>query len=616
MEIFDNTLMAIALGGLAVSLALFASALLYPHLRKAWNKATALARAVFCGAVVVACLYGGAKHGGSISYPKTDNEIAYLTDAGSYVTNDAVHVAFTRLPMVPSSATFYLDYCALDGTNAQGVATNWVNAKTATFADLEVPFDFTFAAATNYNWMAYTDWTPGPAVQTNGVWHAYWGVDKKTGSYIIPVRTCVRADGEVIATPKSKWDAKDPMELTEAEAYERYAPDTAVVIDLDLLGTNTVTFTSVASSSTVGWGDYFTLDWGDGEKTTKQSAYWGHDLTHTYAKASGRYVVRVSNGAYGAFAVPSSTRNGVVRLLRWGDSGRLGSCASCPNLTAFPDGKLARWPAAATSIDSVYAFCSALSPSELPAWPAAATSIRWTYRNCDALDVAELPAWPEGATTIQAVFFNCAKFNVATLPEWPKGLTNASLAKEYYGMMVYYGCTSLAATNVPAWPAGLVDARDCYNRCTSLAATSLPAWPTTLTQANSTFYNCTSLAATNVPDWSVCANLTQANSTFQNCTSLAATALPAWPTTLTQANSTFQNCTSLAATALPAWPTTLTQANYTYYSCKNLTGAWTDDPDELMPTNITSHGNCVSGTSDALRALFYSDWGGSRTKTE
>ena len=220
MEIFDNTLMTLALGGLAVSLALFASAWLYPHLRRAWDKATALARAAFCGACVAACLFGGAKHKtGGISYPKTDTDVAYLIDAGSYVTNDAVHVTFTRVPTVPDTATFYLDYCALDGTNAQGVATNWVNAKTATFGELEVPFDFAFANATNYNWLAYTDWTPGPAVQTNGVWHAYWGIDKKEGRYFIPVRTCVRDGGEVIATPKSKWDAAAEAFYTNCVAW-------------------------------------------------------------------------------------------------------------------------------------------------------------------------------------------------------------------------------------------------------------------------------------------------------------------------------------------------------------------------------------------------------------
>ena len=209
MDTTSKVLMALALGGLAVSGLCFLAAFAAPYVKATWDRASKFARAVFCGAAVGAVLFGGAKNGatGKITYPKTDNEIAYLTDAGSYVTNDAVHVAFTRLPMVPDTATFYLDYCALDGTNEQGVATNWVNAKTATFGELSVPFDFAFANATNYNWLAYTDWTPGPAVQTNGVWHAYWGVDKKQGRYFIPVRTCVRDGGSVIATPKSKWDA-------------------------------------------------------------------------------------------------------------------------------------------------------------------------------------------------------------------------------------------------------------------------------------------------------------------------------------------------------------------------------------------------------------------------
>ena len=209
MDTTCKVMMALALGGLAVSGLCFLAAFAAPYVKAAWDRASKFARAVFCGAAVGAVLFGGAKNGatGKITYPKTDNEIAYLTDAGSYVTNDAVHVAFTRLPMVPDTATFYLDYCALDGTNEQGVATNWVNAKTATFADLTVPFDFAFANATNYNWLAYTDWTPGPAVQTNGVWHAYWGVDKKEGRYFIPVRTCVRDGSSVIATPKSKGTA-------------------------------------------------------------------------------------------------------------------------------------------------------------------------------------------------------------------------------------------------------------------------------------------------------------------------------------------------------------------------------------------------------------------------
>ena len=274
-----EVLMWLALGGLALSLALFAVAWLYPYVCRAWDKASHLARAVFCGAAVGAVMFGGAKNGatGKISYPKTDNEIAYLTDAGSYVTNDAVHVAFTRV-IVPDTATFYLDYCALDATNAQGVATNWVNAKTATFADLEVPFDFAFAAATNYNWVAYTDWTPGPAVQTNGVWHAYWGVDKKTGSYFIPVRTCVRDGGSVIATPKSKWDAQ--MEEAFYTNCVAWVADDAAAGLAD--GANVSTWTS-----------------NDGRKATKG---WYNSPTISLASFNGHAGVACKNGFFNVSA--------------------------------------------------------------------------------------------------------------------------------------------------------------------------------------------------------------------------------------------------------------------------------------------------------------------------
>ena len=180
----------------------------YHAVTAVWDRTSRVNRVAFVTVCLFAALYGGAKHAtGKITYPRTDPTLAYLTDKGSYVTNDFVHIDFDRLSVVPSSAMFYLDSCGLAETNAQGVATNWVNAKTATFGELSVPFDFAFANATNYNWLAYTDWTPGPAVQTNGVWHAYWGVDKKTGSYFIPVRTCVRDGSEVIATPKSKGPA-------------------------------------------------------------------------------------------------------------------------------------------------------------------------------------------------------------------------------------------------------------------------------------------------------------------------------------------------------------------------------------------------------------------------
>ena len=184
----------------------------YRSVTAVWDRTSRVNRAAFVSVCLFAALYGGAKHAtGKITYPRTDPTLAYLTDKGSYVTNDFVHISFDRLAVVPSSAMFYLDSCGLAETNAQGVATNWVTRKSAAFADLEIPFDFAFEGATNHNWVAYTDWTPAPAVLTNGVWHAYWGKDQKTGTSFIPIRTCVRDNGVVIATPKSRW--------TSARAY-------------------------------------------------------------------------------------------------------------------------------------------------------------------------------------------------------------------------------------------------------------------------------------------------------------------------------------------------------------------------------------------------------------
>ena len=210
------TILAFACATAAVVLLTCCAVILcWGTIAKAWEKAHGdkTARWVFVAAVSVATMYGGAKHRtGGITYPYTDPEARYLTDAGSYVTNDAVYVAFTRL-IAPATAPLMIDYRQIDQTND----TDWVNYATTTFAAFDPPQLIQFPAATNYNWVVYTTWTPGLTVQTNGVWHAYWGVDRKGGGYLIPVRTCVRDGGEVIATPKSRWDSGANEEQQEAD---------------------------------------------------------------------------------------------------------------------------------------------------------------------------------------------------------------------------------------------------------------------------------------------------------------------------------------------------------------------------------------------------------------
>lgn len=151
---------------------------------------------------VALTLFGGAKHV-SVLFPRTDPATAYLIDNGSYVDSDTdtVHIDFRRI-IVPDSARVYVD--RIPNGDESGI---WTTAYESTIADLVLPLEIHIANATNYRWMVYTDWTPGPTVQTNGVWHANWALDRRARRYIIPLRTAVRVDGATIATPKSKEDS-------------------------------------------------------------------------------------------------------------------------------------------------------------------------------------------------------------------------------------------------------------------------------------------------------------------------------------------------------------------------------------------------------------------------
>lgn len=154
--------------------------------------------------IVVAGVCSWAAQKYNVRFPRTDPQISYLTDRGSYSTEDSVHIDFTRI-IVPDTATWYLDRRGLSSTND----ADWVTFASGTFAEWRPPLDLPCENATNYNFMVYTDWTPGPSVVTNGVWHAMWGKDQKRMAFFIPLRTAVRVDGEVIATPKSKEDANE-----------------------------------------------------------------------------------------------------------------------------------------------------------------------------------------------------------------------------------------------------------------------------------------------------------------------------------------------------------------------------------------------------------------------
>ena len=197
---FQATMLWICLVGLLSFAGIgmfYALGIFFTRLRRSCGKSPvegALAGVAIVGLV----MYGGTKgvYTRPVSFPRTDIEVAYLVDAGSYVSNNLVHVAFDSY-LIPSSAPIVLAYCPDGSTNEEDIVT----AYAATLADFPNPLDFAFENAISNQWYCYTTWTPGPAVHTNGVWQTIWMTDRRYNRYLIPIRTRIEADGDVIAPP-------------------------------------------------------------------------------------------------------------------------------------------------------------------------------------------------------------------------------------------------------------------------------------------------------------------------------------------------------------------------------------------------------------------------------
>lgn len=208
-ELVDCFRATVMVAGVAI-LALFALGYSAYALRdsaaklKKWLGTSAAAALV----AVLGVYYGGGKNTRPVSFPRTDMNVAYLVDAGSYATNDLVHVAFTSY-LIPQTALIFLAYWPDGSTNEEDMVT----AYSATRAEFPNPLDFAFENAISNRWYCYTTWTPGPAIQTNGVWESTWMTDRLENRCLIPIRTAIEVDGEKIApqspNPRKKEDEDD-----------------------------------------------------------------------------------------------------------------------------------------------------------------------------------------------------------------------------------------------------------------------------------------------------------------------------------------------------------------------------------------------------------------------
>lgn len=151
---------------------------------------------------VAAIIAGGTKPATrNVNFPRTDPEVAYLIDNGSYVSNDVVHVNFNTF-LIPGDAPITLAYWPNESTNE----ADFVELFTYNLSAWPRPLDFEFENAISNRWYCYTTWTPGPAAHTNGVFQQVWMSDRRENRNAIPIRTIIIEDGEQIAPPHFERD--------------------------------------------------------------------------------------------------------------------------------------------------------------------------------------------------------------------------------------------------------------------------------------------------------------------------------------------------------------------------------------------------------------------------
>lgn len=160
-----TTLEIICLYGLGISLCLLLFDAAGKTLRAAWrrNGRRYGVAASLIGLAVVCTI--NAQKPGPTPVITVDS---FLADAGSYATNDVLHVAVTNAPAyagIDFSSCPVLVYARPRGLSD---APEWEELlPRRTFSEL--PADYAIEDATNYNYLVYLDYVPPSPVHTNGV---------------------------------------------------------------------------------------------------------------------------------------------------------------------------------------------------------------------------------------------------------------------------------------------------------------------------------------------------------------------------------------------------------------------------------------------------------------
>lgn len=159
-----TTLEIICLYGLGISLCLLLFDAAGKTLRAAWRRnGRRYGVAASLIGLAVVCTINAQKPN-----PPVITVDSFLADAGSYATNDVLHVAVTNAPAyagIDFSSCPVLVYARQRGLSD---APKWEELlPRRTFSEL--PADYAIEDATNYNYLVYLDYVPPSPVHTNGV---------------------------------------------------------------------------------------------------------------------------------------------------------------------------------------------------------------------------------------------------------------------------------------------------------------------------------------------------------------------------------------------------------------------------------------------------------------
>lgn len=157
--------------------------------------------------LAIFCTFAAQKQG-TITYLRTDPEAAYLTNVQSELDEYGLYLNFTVDDRIPGTANIFVARKQIS-PEENDWTTQWqFPLMSIPMTEAKYHTTLQYPNATNYNWIVYTDWTPGTTVITNGVWHAQWGNDNNGRGFIIPVNTKVVVDGETVAPPNQTEQEK------------------------------------------------------------------------------------------------------------------------------------------------------------------------------------------------------------------------------------------------------------------------------------------------------------------------------------------------------------------------------------------------------------------------